>query len=136
IADGKVVVGIFGGEWGICGFVAVFDFEMGKELWKAFTIPASGEPGSEFWLNGDEWKIGGGPTWVSGNYDPGTNLLYWGVGNGGPWMGDLRPGNNLYVSSTIAIDAGTGKIVGHFQYDPNESFDWDEVSPPLLIDFK
>ena len=72
---------------------------------------------------------------MSGNYDPATNLLYWGVGNGGPWMGDLRPGDNLYISSTIAIDASTGKIVGHFQYNPNESFDWDEVSPPLLIDY-
>lgn len=135
VADGKVMVGVSGGEWGIRGFVAAYDLNTGKEVWKAYTIPAPGEPGSETWPKGDEWKTGGGPTWVSGNYDPATNLLYWGVGNGGPWMGDLRPGDNLYVSSTIAIDAATGKIVGHFQYDPNESFDWDEVSPPLLIDF-
>src|SRR2546422_292385 len=101
----------------------------GEHLRQAFTIPAPGEPGSETWPKGDEWKTGGGPTWVSGNYDPGTNLLYWGVGNGGPWMGDLRPGDNLYTSSTIAIDAASGKIVGYHQYDPNESFDWDEVSP-------
>jgi alcohol dehydrogenase (cytochrome c) len=136
IADGKVVVGISGGEWGIRGFVAAFDVETGKEAWRTFTIPAPGEPGSETWPKGDEWKTGGGPTWVSGNYDAGTNLLYWGVGNGGPWMGDLRPGDNLYTSSTIALDASSGRIVGHFQYDPNESFDWDEVSPPLLVDFK
>jgi alcohol dehydrogenase (cytochrome c) len=107
----------------------------GKEMWRCFTIPAPGEPGSETWPKGDEWKTGGGPTWVSGNYDPSTNLLYWGVGNGGPWMGELRPGDNLYTSSTIAIDAASGKMVGYHQYDPNESFDWDEVSPPLLIDF-
>src|ERR1700674_3760421 len=87
-----------------------------------------GEPGSETWPKGDEWKTGGGPTWVAGNYDPVANLLYWGVGNGGPWMGELRPGDNLYISSTIAMDASTGRIVGHFQYDPNESSDWDEVS--------
>lgn len=136
VADGKVVVGVSGGEWGIRGFVAAYDVATGKEAWRTFTIPAPGEPGSETWPSGDEWKTGGGPTWVSGNYDPGTNLLYWGVGNGGPWMGDLRPGDNLYVSSTIALDAATGTIVGHFQYDPNESFDWDEVSPPLLIDYK
>jgi len=135
VADGKVMVGVSGGEWGIRGFVAAFDVETGKELWRAFTIPAPGEPGSETWPKGDEWKTGGGPTWVSGNYDPATNLLYWGVGNGGPWIGELRPGDNLYTSSTIALDASNGKIVGHFQYDPNESFDWDEVSPPLLVDF-
>jgi len=136
IADGKVIIGVSGGEWGIRGFVAAYDLETGKEVWKCYTIPAPGEPGSETWPTGDEWKTGGGSTWVSGNYDPTTNLLYWGVGNGGPWMGDLRPGDNLYTASTIAIDAATGKLVGYHQYDPNESFDWDEVSPPLLIDFK
>jgi len=135
VADGKVMVGVSGGEWGIRGFVAAYDVETGKEVWRAFTIPGPGEPGHETWPSGEAWKTGGGPTWVSGNYDPETNLLYWGVGNGGPWMGDLRPGDNLYVSSTIAIDASNGKIVGHFQYDPNESFDWDEVSPPLLVDY-
>lgn len=136
IADGKVVVGTSGGEWGIRGFIAAFDVETGKEVWRTFTIPAPGEPGSETWPKGDEWKTGGGPTWVTGNYDPKANLIYWGVGNGGPWMGDLRPGDNLYLSSTLAVDAATGKIVGYHQYDPNESFDWDEVSPPLLIDYK
>ena len=136
VADGKVMVGVSGGEFGIRGFVAAYDVGTGAEVWRAFTIPAPGEPGHETWPQGDEWKTGGAPTWVSGNYDPDTNLLYWGVGNGGPWMGELRPGDNLYVSSTIAIDASSGKIVGHFQYNPNESFDWDEVSPPLLIDYK
>jgi alcohol dehydrogenase (cytochrome c) len=136
VADNKVMVGVSGGEWGIRGFVAAFDVETGKEAWRTFTIPAPGEPGSETWPKGDEWKTGGGPTWVSGNYDASTNLLYWGVGNGGPWMGDLRPGDNLYTSSTIVMDASSGRIVGHFQYDPNESFDWDEVSPPLLVDYK
>jgi len=137
VADGKVTIGVSGGEWGIRGFVAAYDVETGKEAWRAFTIPGPGEPGHETWPSGgEEWKTGGGPTWVSGNYDPATNLLYWGVGNGGPWMGDLRPGDNLYVASTIAIDASTGKIVGHFQYSPNESYDWDEVSPPLLIDYR
>jgi len=135
VADGKVMVGISGGEWGIRGFVAAYNVDTGDEVWRTFTIPGPGEPGHETWPDGDEWKTGGGPTWVSGNYDPETNLLYWGVGNGGPWMGDLRPGDNLYISSTIAIDASSGKIVGHYQYNPNESFDWDEVSPPLLIDY-
>ena len=136
VADGKVMVGVSGGEFGIRGFVAAYDAETGKEVWRTFTIPAPGEPGHETWPQGDHWKTGGAPTWVSGNYDPETNLLYWGVGNGGPWMGELRPGDNLYVSSTIAMEASTGKIVGHFQYNPNESFDWDEVSPPLLVDYR
>ena len=135
IADGKVIVGVSGGEWGIRGFVAAFDIDTGKEAWRTFTIPAPGEPGSETWPKGEQWKTGGGPTWVAGNYDPATNLLYWGVGNGGPWMGELRPGDNLYTSSTIVMNASNGRIVGHFQYNPNESFDWDEVSPPLLVDF-
>jgi alcohol dehydrogenase (cytochrome c) len=137
VADGKVMVGCSGGELGIRGFVAAFDPETGKELWRTYTIPAPGEPGSETWpKGGDQWKTGGGPVWVTGNYDAETNIAYWGVGNGGPWMGDRRPGDNLYTASTIALDVATGKIKGHFQYNPNESWDWDEVSPPILVDFQ
>jgi alcohol dehydrogenase (cytochrome c) len=136
VADGKIMVGASGGENGIRGFVAAFNPADGKELWRTYTIPAPGEPGSETWPNGDQWKTGGGSVWVSGNYDPETNLAYWGVGNGGPWMGDQRPGDNLYTASTIAIDVATGKIKGHFQYTPNESWDWDEVSPPILVDYR
>ncbi len=136
IADGKIMVGASGGEFGIRGFVAAFDPESGKELWRTYTIPAPGEPGSETWPKGDQWKTGGGSVWVTGNYDPSTNVAFWGVGNGGPWMGDQRPGDNLYTSSVIALDAATGKIKGHFQYHPNDSWDWDEVSPPILVDFQ
>jgi alcohol dehydrogenase (cytochrome c) len=135
VADGRVLVGVSGGELGIRGFIAAYDPETGKELWKTYTIPAPGEPGSDTWPAGDEWKTGGAPVWVTGNYDPETNLAYWGTGNGGPWMGDQRPGDNLYTASTIAVDAATGRIKGHFQYTPNESWDWDEVSPPILVDF-
>ncbi len=136
IADGKVMVGASGGEYGVRGFVAAFDPETGKELWRTYTIPAPGQPGSETWPKGDQWKNGGGSVWVTGNYDPVTNLAYWGTGNGGPWMGDQRPGDNLYVASTIALDVATGKIKGYFQYNPNESWDWDEVSPAILVDFQ
>ena len=118
VADGKVMVGVSGGEFGIRGFVAAYDVGTGKEVWRAFTIPAPGEPGHETWPKGDEWKTGGAPTWVSGNYDPATNLLYWGVGNGGPWMGELRPGDNLYVSSTIAIDASLREDRRAFSIQP------------------
>jgi alcohol dehydrogenase (cytochrome c) len=137
IADGKVLVGASGGERGIRGFIAAYDPETGKELWKAFMIPAPGEPGSETWpKGGDQWKTGGASVWVTPNYDPETNLVFVGTGNGGPWMGDKRPGDNLYTASTVAVDVATGKIKGHFQYQPNESWDWDEVSPPILVDFR
>ena len=136
VAGGKVMVGTSGGELGIRGFVAAFDPETGKEQWRTYTVPAPGEPGSETWPRGDQWKTGGGPVWVTGNYDAATNLAYWGTGNGGPWMGDQRPGDNLYTASTIALDVATGKIVGHHQYHPNDSWDWDEVSPPILVDFQ
>ena len=136
VADGKVMVGASGGELGIRGFVAAFDAETGRELWRTYTVPAPGEPGSETWPKGDQWKNGGAPVWVTGNYDPQTNIAYWGTGNGGPWMGDQRPGDNLYATSVVALDVATGKIKGHFQYVPNDSWDWDEVSPPILVDFQ
>ncbi len=136
VANGKVMVGASGGELGVRGFVAAYDPDTGRELWRTYTVPAPGEPGSETWPKGDQWKNGGAPVWVTGNYDPATNIAYWGTGNGGPWMGDQRPGDNLYATSTIAIDVATGQIKGHFQYVPNDSWDWDEVSPPILVDFQ
>jgi alcohol dehydrogenase (cytochrome c) len=137
IAAGKLMVGTSGGEFGVRGFVAALDPDTGKELWRAFMVPAPGEPGSETWpKGGDQWKTGGASVWVTGNYDPETNLAFWGTGNGGPWMGDQRPGDNLYTSSTVAIDVNTGQIKGHFQYHPNDSWDWDEVSPPILVDYQ
>ncbi len=135
VANGKVMVGASGGEVGVRGFVAAYDVNTGKEAWKTFTVPAPGEPGSETWPAGDQWKTGGGSIWVTANYDPETNLAFWGTGNGGPWMGDQRPGDNLYTSSTVAIDVATGRIKGHHQYHPNDSWDWDEVSPPILVDY-
>ena len=136
VANGKLMVGTSGGEYGVRGFVAALDPDTGKELWRTFTIPEPGQPGSETWPKGDQWKHGGAPIWVTGNYDPVTNLAYWGTGNGGPWMGDQRPGDNLYVTSVLALDVTTGAIKGYFQYHQNDSWDWDEVSPPMLVDYK
>jgi alcohol dehydrogenase (cytochrome c) len=136
VAGGKLMVGTSGGEFGIRGFVAGLDLDTGKEMWRAYMVPAPGEPGSETWPQGDQWRTGGASVWVTGNYDPETNLAFWGTGNGGPWMGDQRPGDNLYTSSTVAIDVATGQIKGHFQYHPNDSWDWDEVSPPILVDYQ
>ena len=136
IAGGAVMVGVSGGEFGVRGFVAAFHPETGKELWRTYTVPAPGEPGSETWPKGDEWKTGGAPVWVTGNYDPETNLAYFGTGNGGPTVGDNRPGDNLYTASTLALDVTTGAIKSYFQYHPNDSWDYDEVSPPILVDYQ
>ena len=134
VAAGKVMVGVSGGEWGIRGFVAALDAMTGDQVWKTYTIPAPGEPGSESWP-GDSWKTGGVPVWITGSYDPAAELTYWGTGNGGPWTGDVRDGDNLYATSVIALEVDTGKLRGHHQYHWNDSWDWDEVSAPLLIDF-
>ncbi|MGE0405009.1 MAG: PQQ-dependent dehydrogenase, methanol/ethanol family [Candidatus Korobacteraceae bacterium] len=137
VADGKILIGASGGDWGVRGYVAALDPETGNEIWRTYMIPAPGEPGHETWpKGGEQWKTGGAAVWVTGNYDPETNTTFWGTSNGGPWMGDQRPGDNLYIASTVALDASTGKIKGHMQYTPNESFDWDEVSPPILVDFR
>lgn len=134
-ADGKVVVGVSGGEFGIRGFITAYDAETGEEAWKTYTIPGPGEPGHETWT-GDTWKTGGAPVWIQGSYDPETNLAYFGTGNGGPWMPDARPGDNLYATSVIAIDMATGEIKGHHQYHWNDAWDWDEVSTPVLMDLE
>src|SRR5215813_13648293 len=137
VADGKVLLGASGGELGVRGFLAAFDAETGKPLWKTYTVPAPGEPGSETWpAGGDHYKRGGASIWITGTYDPETNLTFWGTGNGGPWFGDQRPGDNLYTSSVVAFDATSGAIKSHFQYHPNDSWDWDETSPPLVLDYQ
>jgi alcohol dehydrogenase (cytochrome c) len=132
-ARGKIMVGVSGGERGIRGFVAALDAETGNEVWKTYTIPAPGEPGSDTWP-GESWRTGGAPVWVTGSFDPMLGLTYWGTGNPGPWTGDQRPGDNLYTNSVVALNVDTGKLVAHHQYHWNDSWDWDEVSAPLLID--
>src|SRR5262252_3330944 len=132
-ARGKIMVGVSGGERGIRGFVVALDADTGKEVWKTYTIPGPGEPGHESWP-GESWKTGGAPVWITGSFDPALGLTYWGTGNPGPWTGDRRPGDNLYTSSVLALDVDTGKLRGYHQYHWNDSWDWDEVSAPLLID--
>ncbi len=134
IVKDKVLIGVGGGEFGIRGFVAAYDAKTGKESWRTYTIPAPGEPGSDTW-SGDAWKNGGAPVWVTGSYDPALNLTYWGVGNPGPdWNPDQRPGDNLYSDSVIALDADTGALKWHFQFTPNDGYDYDAVQVPVLVD--
>ena len=130
----KVIVGTAGGELGIRGFLAAYDAETGKEVWKFNTIPGPGEPGHETWEN-DGWKTGGASIWLTGSYDPELNLTYWGVGNPSPdWNPDVRPGDNLYSDSVIALDADTGKLAWHFQFTPHDEWDFDSVQIPVLVD--
>lgn len=133
VAAGRVLVGASGGEFGIRGFVQALDAETGEPLWKSYTIPGPGEPGHDSWPE-DRWQTGGAPVWITGSYDPALGLTYWGTGNAAPWMGDTRPGDNLYASSVVAFDIDTGALRAHHQYHWNDSWDWDEVSAPLLID--
>jgi alcohol dehydrogenase (cytochrome c) len=134
VVKDKVIVGVGGGEFGIRGFVAALDARTGKEAWRFYTIPGPGEPGHETW-KGDAWKSGGGSVWVTGSFDPDLNLTYWGVGNPGPdWNPDQRPGDNLYSDSVVALDADTGKLKWHFQFTPNDAYDYDSVQIPVLVD--
>jgi len=134
VVDNKVIVGVSGGEAGIRGFLDAYDAKSGKQLWRFYTVPSPGEPGSQSW-QGDSWVHGGGATWLTGAYDPQLKLLYWGTGNPGPdWNGDSRKGDNLYTSSLVAIDIETGKARWHFQFTPHDVHDWDANQIPVLVD--
>lgn len=133
VVDGVVMAGVSGGEFGIRGFVQGFDAQTGESVWKTYTIPSPEEAGGDTWP-GDTWKTGGGSVWITGNYDVKNGLAMWGVGNAAPWIGDMRPGDNLYTTGTIGLDPKTGEIKTHFQYHPNGNWDWDEVVPPTLME--
>ena len=138
VVDDKVVVGVAGGEFGIRGFISAFDAANGEEVWRFYTIPGPGEPGHETWEGGgDAWMHGGASVWVTGSYDPELNLTYWGIGNPGPdWNAAQRPGDNLYASSVVALDADNGELVWHFQFTPGDPYDYDSVQIPVLADLE
>jgi alcohol dehydrogenase (cytochrome c) len=130
---GKIILGYSGGEFGVRGSVSAFHALTGKRIWQTYTVPTPNEPGGQTWT-GDTYKRGGGSIWITGVFDPASNTTYWGTGNPAPWVADNRPGDNLYTDSTIALDVDTGEIKSYHQYTPHDSWDWDEVSAPLLID--
>lgn len=137
IVKGMVITGIGGGEFGVRGFIEARSAETGKRIWKTYTIPAPGEPGSETWPSeGDAWEHGGGPTWITGSYDPDLNLIYWSTGNAGPWSALERPGDNLYTCCMLALEPATGKIRWHFQFVPGDDWDFDCNGTPILTEIE
>jgi alcohol dehydrogenase (cytochrome c) len=134
----SLIVGSSGGDQGVRNWVASLDARTGNLLWKTYSIPAPGEPGSETWKDrNNAWQTGGGAFYVTGSYDPATNLTYWGSGNPVPgYDARYRPGDNLYTSSAVAFNASTGKISWWHQYTPNDNRDYDETGTHILIDTK
>ena len=133
VANGVVMTGIAGGEYGTRGFIDGWDPETGKKLWRLFTTAAPGEKGGDTWP-GDTASKGGAPTWLTGAYDPELDLVYWGTGNGGPWNSEVRKGDNLYVDSVLAFRPKTGELIWHYQFTPNDPFDYDSTEVGMLID--
>jgi alcohol dehydrogenase (cytochrome c) len=138
VVDGKVLVHNGAGDGGTRGWLAALDVKTGEELWRFFVVPKEGDPGSETWKdNHNAWKTGGGGIWQTGSYDPATKLYIVGTGNPYPiYDPQFRPGDNLYTNSAIAINVDTGKLAWHFQYTPNDSWDFDEVGVHMLYDVK
>ena len=138
IANGVLISGMAGGERTTRGFLDGWDPDTGKKLWRRYTIPAPGEPGSETWPRDSEaWKYGGGPTWRSGSYDPELDLVYWGTGNAEPYDPHPRGGlDSLYTSSVIAIRPKTGEIACFYQFTPNDVYDVDGVDELALADIQ
>jgi alcohol dehydrogenase (cytochrome c) len=126
VANGVLLTGISGAEFGIRGFLDGWDPQTGEHLWRKFTVPAPGEPGSETWpKDSDAWTHGGGSTWITGSYDPALDLVYWGTGNPGPWASAGRPGDNLFTASVLALRPKTGEVVWYYQFTPNDKYDYD-----------
>ena len=134
VVKDTVIVGTSGGDSGVRGFVAAYDAATGKPKWRFWTIPGPGEFGSSSWP-GDSYLHGGGTTWMPGTYDPQLNTLYWTTSNASPdFVGDSRPGDDLYTACVLALDADTGKLKWYFQFTPHDVYDYDATETPVLLD--
>jgi len=132
----KIVIGAAGGDRGVRDWIAGLDAATGRLVWKKYSIPAPGEPGSETWKDkNNAWQTGGGAMWVTGSYDVATNQVIWGTGNPVPMFdATYRPGDNLFTNSVISWDADSGKMNWYFQYTPGDHWDWDAAGTQILID--
>ena len=129
VANGVVIAGVSGAEFGVRGYLEGFDAQTGKSLWRTYTIPERGQKGSETWpADKESWKSGGGSTWVTGSYDPELDLVFWGVGNPAPWNPVNRKGDDLYTNSIIAIRPKSGEMDWYYQMTPNDPYDYDGVN--------
>jgi alcohol dehydrogenase (cytochrome c) len=144
IADGLLMTGVSGGEFGVVGRVEARDPKTGKMVWVRPVVEGhmGFKDGKENGITGttnatwpgEMWKTGGAATWMGGSYDAKTGLAYFGTGNPGPWNSHLRQGDNLYSASTVAIDPKTGKIVWHYQNTPNDGWDFDGTNEFVTFD--
>jgi len=134
VANGVLVTGISGAEFGIRGFIDGWDPDTGKHLWRRYTTAGPGEKGHETWEPRETYLTGGASTWITGSYDAELDLMYWGTGNAGAWNSANRRGDNLYTASVLAMRPKTGEIVWHYQFTPNDTFDWDAVWELILAD--
>ena len=129
-----VIVGVSGGEYGIRGFIEAYDAVTGARKWRFYTVPGPGEPGHETW-EGDSWKLGGAPAWITGIYDAATNTTFWTTGNPSPSnRGEGRAGDNLFSNSLLALDPDTGKLKWYFQFTKHDEHDWDATQVPVMFD--
>ena len=134
VVNDLVVAGVSGGDEGVRGFLDAYKASTGERVWRFWTIPAPGEPGSETWI-GRAIEHGCGTTWLTGTYDPETKLLYWPTGNPCPdYNGDERKGDNLYTASVLALHPATGKLAWYYQFTPHDLHDWDATETPTLVD--
>jgi alcohol dehydrogenase (cytochrome c) len=131
----EVITGVAGGEYATRCFIDAYDAVTGRRLWRRYSIPGPGEPGNETW-RGDSWRVGGAPTWLTGTYDPGRNLLLWAVGNPAEQIDRSKRGalDNLYSDSVLALDPQTGEMKWHFQFTPNDGHDWDSTEDLIAVD--
>jgi alcohol dehydrogenase (cytochrome c) len=136
MVKGSVIVGTSGGDSGVRGFLAAYDAMTGKLKWRFWTIPGPGEFGSASWP-GDSYLHGGGTTWMPGTYDPELNTLYWTTSNPAPdFVGDSRPGDDLYTACVLALNPDTGELKWHFQFTPHDLYDYDANETPVLVDLE
>ncbi|HET9141931.1 PQQ-dependent dehydrogenase, methanol/ethanol family [Actinophytocola sp.] len=136
VVKNMVIVGSSGGEFGVRGHLDAFDLETGEHQWRCYTVPKPGEPGSETWpSDGEAWARGGANCWITGTFDPETNLLYVGTGNPAPdFDGGVREGDNLYTDSIIAVDVDAGQIRWHYQCTPHDLWDYDSIGECILFE--
>ena len=134
IANGVLIAGMAGAEYGSRGYIEGYDPKDGKRLWRRYTVPRPGEPGAETWPD-DAANASGGSSWTTGTYDPELDILYWGIGNPAPWNALLRKGDNLFTNTIMAVRPKTGEMVWHFQMSPNDPFDHDNITSIILAEF-